>query len=130
MQHAMPTDFQQKFLHLCRVLVTGNVDLVYKEFKEWFDATRALLIHGVSLEDVLRQNHNEQIPVLTDVLPNQDEYVQNTFYRRFFDSVRRMSMRVMVSQNGRIGMVLEAAMKGDLICLCFGCSVPMLLRKT
>lgn len=38
-------------------------------------------------------------------------------------------MRVMVSQNGRIGMVPEAAMKGDLICLCVGCSVPMLLRK-
>lgn len=129
LQHAMPTDFHQDFLHLCQLLVTGNVHLVYEEFKEWFNATRALLFHGVRLEDVVRQNHNEQIPALTDVLPNQDEYIQNTFYGRFVDSVRRMSMRVMVSQNGRIGMVPEAAMKGDLICLCVGCSVPMLLRK-
>lgn len=41
-----------------------------------------------------------------------------------------MSLRLMVSRNGRIGMVLEKAMKEDLVCVLFGCSVPVLLRKS
>ncbi len=41
-----------------------------------------------------------------------------------------MSLRLMTSRNGRVGMVPEKAIKGDLVCILFGCSVPVLLRRT
>lgn len=41
-----------------------------------------------------------------------------------------MSLRLMVSRNGRIGMVAEKAIKGDLVCVLVGCSVPVLLRES
>jgi hypothetical protein len=43
--------------------------------------------------------------------------------------VVRMSLRLMVSRDGRIGMAPEKAMKGDLVCILYGCSIPVLLRS-
>ena len=130
LRYDVPTEFHQDFLHLCRLLVTGDTLVLNEEFHEWFMVTRDLRLHGMRFEDVVWQYHHDRdTPAPTQVLPHQDEYYQDTFYGRFVDVVRRMSMRLMASQNGRVGMVPKAAMKGDLICLLFGCSVPMLLRK-
>jgi hypothetical protein len=83
------------------------------------------------LEDIARDSlQNDDIVDLSRAAPNEDEYYHETFFGRFFDTVVRLSLRLMVSCDGRIGMVTEKAMKGDLICVLFGCSVPVLLRKS
>lgn len=40
-----------------------------------------------------------------------------------------LSLRLMVSDNGHIGMATKKAEKGDLICVLFGYSIPVLLRQ-
>lgn len=52
----------------------------------------------------------------------------DAFYNRFFDTVVRMSLRLIVTQAGLIGSGPDKVMKGDLVCVLFGCSVPVLLR--
>ena len=121
--------FFHDFIHLCLLLLSESCDLVQKEFQEWFISTRLLRIRGYSLEDLLRDVQNGGTDTDVYSAPNQDEYIQDSFYGRFFDTVKRMSMRLMTSRNGRIGTVTRNAMKGDLICILFGCSVPVLLRR-
>ena len=38
-------------------------------------------------------------------------------------------MRLMTTDNGRIGMASGKTIKGDLVCILYGCNVPVLLRK-
>lgn len=112
------------------------------ELQEWFDWTRSLRIRGHSFTSLLRDS-SHQASINSPYSPgggkeeeggcrppNQDEYYHDTFFGRFFDTVVRLSLRLMVSRNGYIGMVSEKAMKGDLICVLFGCSVPVLLRRS
>lgn len=135
---AMPVeDFFKDFMWLCAqsmrsVLTPAPETIAPKEFKDWFDATQSLLIHGLSLERILGDSQE-----IADIVaagpgskaPNQDEYIQETFFNRFFDTVVRLSLRLMVSDNGHIGLTTGKAEKGDLVCVLFGCSVPVLLRR-
>jgi hypothetical protein len=130
LRYAMPTvAFLQDFLHLCALLITESHPSTPKELRDWFHWTRSLQIHGHSFESILRDNLQADID-FPGSTPNQDEFIHDSFFGRFFDTVIRMSLRLMVSRNGRIGMVSEQAMKGDLVCVLFGCSVPVLLRKS
>lgn len=131
MRFAMPTDeFFHDFTWLCGQLMMESVSLVPKEFQEWYDCTKSLLIHGRSFENVLHDS-NEAVDIGSSSLaPNRDEYISDTFFGRFFDTVVRMSLRLMVTRNGRIGLVSEKARKGDLVAVLFGCSVPVLLRQS
>ncbi|KAF1850140.1 uncharacterized protein K460DRAFT_422571 [Cucurbitaria berberidis CBS 394.84] len=122
--------FYHDFIRLCLLLISGSEHPVHKEFEDWFQFTRLLRIHGNSFEEILRDVQNDGTDAFVDTAPNQDEYIQDSFYGRFFDIVERMSLRLMTSCNGRIGMVPQRAIKGDLICVLFGCSVPILLRRT
>jgi hypothetical protein len=77
------------------------------------------------LHDALQADDDSSGPA-----PNIDESQHKTFFGRFFDTVVRLSFRLMVSRFGRIGMVVEKARKGDLVCVLYGCSVPAVLRKS
>jgi hypothetical protein len=131
LQYAMPEErFYHDFVHLCLHLLFGSqfrVDGDTREFQRWFESSRDLQIHGRRFEDILRDlEHNS-----TNRSPlNLDEEKQKSFYNRFYDTVTRMSLRLMTSHNGRIGMVQQRAMKGDLVCVLLGCSVPVLLRRS
>ncbi|KAI1277427.1 heterokaryon incompatibility protein-domain-containing protein [Xylaria sp. FL0933] len=130
MQFAMPTEeFFQDFMWLCTQLLKGPNFVVAKEFQEWFAWTKSLRIQGRSFEDILC-DHKEADMNPPFQAPNQDEYVFDTFFGRFFDTVVRMSLRLMVTRKGHIGMAAPRAMKGDLVCVLFGCSVPVLLRPS
>ncbi|KAF1970884.1 HET-domain-containing protein [Bimuria novae-zelandiae CBS 107.79] len=126
MRRAMPTkQFYHDFMELCILgLMPVAKGWVEPRFNEWFRFTRDLRFQGRSLADHVHNCDDGGIyPTAV-----QDDYIQDSFYGRFFDCVERMSLRVMTSRNGRIGMVPEKAMKGDSICLLLGCSVPLVLR--
>lgn len=107
-----------------------SVSLVPKEFQEWYDCTKSLLIHGRSFENILYDS-NEAVDISSSSsAPNRDEYIFDTFFGRFFDTIVRMSLRLMVTRNGRIGLVSEKVSKGDLVGVLFGCNVPVLLRQS
>ncbi|CAN8098610.1 unnamed protein product [Discula destructiva] len=130
-------DFLRDFLWLCRRVSCPTTKhrepFVPGVFLDWFEQAKLLEIHGHSIEHILRSS-NETIDMtnwgLSDSeVPNQDEHVNDTFFGRFFDTVVRWSLRLMVTCNGHVGMVPEKAEKGDVVCVLFGCSVPVLLRR-
>ncbi|KAI8718593.1 HET domain-containing protein [Fusarium sp. LHS14.1] len=129
LRHTMPTaDFFRDFISLLVRIVTKPSSSAPRELQEWFQWTRSLCIHGRSFENILHDCLQTDIDS-SEAAPNEDEYWHDTFFGRFFDTVVRSSLRLMTSGNGRIGMVTEKALKGDLVCVLFGCSVPILLRK-
>jgi hypothetical protein len=121
--------FFQDFIHfLVRAMADQNSSSP-NELKEWLEWIKCLRIRDRSFESILRDCPTAGIDP-PDTAPNEDEYYHDTFFGRFFDTVVRWSLRLMVSRNGHIGMAVERAMKGDLICVLFGCSIPVLLRKS
>lgn len=137
LRYAMSTvTFVQDFTLLLARIITGesSPSSPPKELQQWFEWTRALQIHGRTFESILHDSlfwaNLVDPPDTAAAAPNEDEWLQDTFFGRFFDTVVRLSLRLMVSGMGHIGMATERAMKGDLICVLFGCSIPVLLRKS
>ncbi|KAI0914201.1 hypothetical protein F4823DRAFT_573607 [Ustulina deusta] len=126
--YAIRHAYRKVFSRLYVVMCTSHNRLVPKEFQEWFDGTKSLLIHGHSFESILRGSREADIGSSSSA-PNLDKYIMDTFFGRFFDTVVRMSLRLMVTCNEHIGLAPEKAMKGDLVCVLFDCSVPVLLRQ-
>ena len=130
LRYAMPiADFVQDFIGLIARIVTQSDFSVPKELQEWFRRTRFLQIHGRSFESILHDSLQDDNQ-FTGATPNEDEYLHDTFFGRFFDTFVRLSLRLMISRKGSIGMVTEKAMKEDLVCVLFGCNIPVLLRKS
>lgn len=130
LRYAMPVEeFYRDFYHLC-LLAARSSDSVSKEFCQWFDHVGSLRIQGRSLENLICDAQQSSTGPAIGYAPEQNEYIQDSFYGRFVDTVERMSLRLMISSGSRLGMAPRGAMKGDLVCILFGCSVPVLLRKT
>ncbi|KAL2168169.1 hypothetical protein VTG60DRAFT_337 [Thermothelomyces hinnuleus] len=144
LRYGMPAndEFFQDFLGLCAPLIDSTTTTtttigtqsqsIAKEIQEWFGVTKSLEIHGRSFETILRDGcrpENNPYDLTSLPPPNQDEYRADTFSGRFVDTVVRMALRLMFSRGGRIGMASDKARKGDLVCVLYGCSIPLLLRR-
>ncbi|KAH8680284.1 heterokaryon incompatibility protein-domain-containing protein [Ilyonectria robusta] len=130
MRFAMPTEaFSLDFVRLLVRIVNG-IDLPgCRTLRQWYEDNKLFEIQGRTLESML-QGCPLADTALTDPAPNEDEYYHDTIFGRFFDTVVRMSLRMMVTKDGRVGMAPERTVKGDLVCILFGCSVPVVLRPT
>ncbi|KAF5025684.1 hypothetical protein F66182_2290 [Fusarium sp. NRRL 66182] len=128
LRHTMPAEFCRDFVHLLAPLITGAACSVPEELKDWFSWVTSLQIQGHSFESILRESLQASVDT-PDYAPNQDEFYHSTFFGRFFDTVMRMSMRLMVTRCGHIGMATGKAIKGDFVCILLGCSVPVILRQ-
>ncbi|EEU40054.1 uncharacterized protein NECHADRAFT_99083 [Fusarium vanettenii 77-13-4] len=133
LRFAMPSEeFFQDFMCLCKQSISEATPLpVPKEFREWLDWTKPLRIRGHSFESILMDSKEAEFSSKSSSsAPNLDEFIMNTFFNRFFDTVVRMSLRLTVTHSGHIGLAPAAARKGDLVCVLYGCSVPVLLRQS
>ncbi|TKW60062.1 hypothetical protein CTA1_3131 [Colletotrichum tanaceti] len=138
LQYAAPEEaFFDDFIRLCELRLEDSLDLVADEFKEWFEWTRRLLIHKQTFKSITRNSvearrrddvgQDGDMPVRP--LPNQAEFVHDSVFGRLVDTVGRMSLRLMVGCDGHIGLAPKRARKGDLMCVLFGCSIPVVLRR-
>ncbi|KAI6776556.1 hypothetical protein HG530_000501 [Fusarium avenaceum] len=117
LRYSMPTaEFSRDFLQLVACLMTETHRDNAQELQEWFSWTINLQIQGHSFENIVHQMLRIGIDT-QDSTANQDEYYHDTFFGRFFDKVVRMSLRLMVTRAGHVGMVAEKAKKGDLVCM-------------
>ncbi|UZP35222.1 hypothetical protein NXS19_003038 [Fusarium pseudograminearum] len=114
MRCPMPTvEFLRDFLQLLAPLITEMDIKPSPEIKEWFSWTRSLLIQGRSFESMLREMIHAGIDVQGPA-PNRDEYYHYTFFGRFFDTVIRMSLRLVVTRHGYLGeCFLDGYMNGQ-----------------
>lgn len=132
LRFAVPLDeYFHVFAWLCGQLVNkgSKSTLVPEEFRQWFDRARQLRIQGYSFESILKGSNEVTNIGSSSPDPHLEELIPNTFLNRFFDTIVRMLLRLTVTRNGRIGLIPEKARKGDLVCVLFGCSVPVVLRQ-
>jgi hypothetical protein len=60
----------------------------------------------------------------------EQEQEQDSYLTRFHDIVRKKSRKLLVTSRGYIGMAPCRARLGDVVAILFGCSIPLVLRRT
>jgi hypothetical protein len=131
LRFAMPTkEFTQDFRWMCSQLMTEMTPIVPREFQEWYESFKLLVFQGYSFQDMLRDS-SECVDIRSLSTPaSVDEYIFDSLFSRFYDTVVRMSLRLMTTGNGRLGTAPEKARKGDFVVVLMGCNVPILLRRS
>jgi hypothetical protein len=93
-------------------------------FATWFQHNRSLLIRGHTLDQLCK----------TATIPSTEKEVsggEKSFVSRTHDTIapHRMARRLMTARQGFVGMAPARAKDGDAICVLYGCSVPVILRR-
>ncbi|KAJ4381016.1 hypothetical protein N0V86_003363 [Didymella sp. IMI 355093] len=128
-----PVHYITDFLFLCHACVDG--DPVDWTFSTWFEYNRHLRFGDHTLEDLINQVPSEvKSPPPTLHRPPSHPMHQmkdklDTFLSRFHDTVRKKARRLMVTENGIVGVSPCRARPGDVVAVLYGCSIPLVLRK-
>lgn len=122
-----PGVFREDFETFCKVCLehAGEARIpVY--FREWFERNRTLLLKGRALEE-----HCRDATLHTPTAKWEDfcEGPLKYFHGRLEDTVVTMARRLAVTKKGHLGMAASRATRGDLICVLYGCNIPVLLRE-
>jgi hypothetical protein len=124
--HYIPThEYSQQFRTLLDMARASNPALKFA-FRAWFAANRSFHVRGFDLE-TLAAKWLESGSAIRQDLPSTDE--RGSFYSRFHDTLVKMSRRFVVTHEGILGMAPRQARQSDLICILYGLSVPVVLRK-
>lgn len=123
--HTIPTDeYSQQFRSLLQMALASDPGLPFL-FQAWFKSNQSFCICGWNFE-ALTSKWLENGGVIQQHLHTG---ARGSFHSRFDDVVVKMSRRLVVTHEGLIGMAPSRAKKGDIICILYGCSVPVVLRK-
>jgi len=154
LRHPAPVaDFSRQFMILCQVAMQ-KPEAMYPPMAEWLEDNKHLLIHGTTLEEAImrcgRGSVEEQpfyVKALSKLRRTAEQGVFNWaeiskalegvpgasdwqgFLSRSRDTTVNMGMRLMVTDSGLLGMAPREARKGDVVCVLFGCSIPLVLRE-
>ena len=128
----IPEDFIGDFQKFCFRAIQSKHSETPEGFGDWFDRNRFFKICGHSLESIIQYTALDEKRILDNDNRKSilDIQVLNTFSARFYDAVVRLSRRLMVGKKGFLGMAPEDSRAGDIVCILFGCSVPVVLRQT
>ncbi|CAO2658203.1 Nn.00g059260.m01.CDS01 [Neocucurbitaria sp. VM-36] len=142
-----------QFLFMCYACIRnkGGVDPVFRTwfdpdpvFKAWYEQNRMLKFGDISLESAVSTIiESEDKSSFSDLphefiqtrLPNpldsdfDEDVAHESFLKRFHDTVRKMSRRLMTTDKGYIGMAPCRARQGDVVAILFGCRIPLVLRR-
>ena len=132
MNHAAP---EIRFTNELRALVdaaTSRSVQPYAHFTAWYHANKSFRINGIELAALFKQNFTTRI-LSAHELPEPSYRVdiseRQLFASRFHDTTVKMARRFVVTENGLLAMAPRRSKKGDVICILYGCSVPVVLRK-
>lgn len=89
-------------------------------FRSWYEANRELSIRGWKLQDLAKKFLEEEC-LMRSLQGDQ-------FNGRLHDTLVKMRRRFIITDEGHLGMAPLEAMKGDVVCVLYGCSVPVILR--
>jgi hypothetical protein len=119
--------YEIEFGNFCSRALEDSTSVSWK-FADWYTINRAFKIRGFSLES-LTKIVCESIRYDWSWLDFFDTSNWESFLSRFCDTTIKMTRRLMATEKGLIGMAPLRAAKGDLVCVLYGCSVPVILRK-
>lgn len=126
-----PDFFQQDLESLCKACLDGNFDGYRKSnvptsLAVWFQSNKKLLVQGRTLEEIFCEGS------LHTPLPRWKDFNSGSlqhFRERMYDTVGTLARRLTVTTKGYLGMAASRAEQGDLVCVLFGCSIPVILRE-
>ncbi|KAK4450946.1 heterokaryon incompatibility protein, partial [Podospora aff. communis PSN243] len=108
----------------------------------WYHANKSLLIHGHTLEELctpLSESNPDSAVTetlqrgmrISELAQGGVDHSEGGFLSRLQDTymLKRMGRRLCTTRGGHVGMAPVRARKGDMVCVLFGCSVPVLLRR-
>lgn len=126
LRHPSPIETYLKDFQLFCSTAMSRLSKVHPMFTNWFLRNKLLKVQGSDIES-LSKRAAESIPISrTSLFDLSDE---ESFLARFRDTTKKMNRRLLISEKGMLGMAPIKAKKGDIICVLFGCSVPLLLRQ-
>jgi len=101
---------------------------IHPLFLDWFQRNKLLSMRGHTLE-TLSKNSGASPSSGTNLMatPDLKDRVEG-FLGRFRDTTLRIARRLMVTNDGHIGIAPCRARKGDIVCVLLGCSIPLVLR--
>ncbi|KAH8730513.1 heterokaryon incompatibility protein-domain-containing protein [Phaeosphaeriaceae sp. PMI808] len=131
-----PQHYITDFVSLCHACIAE--DPVDWSFSTWFEHNRSLILGHQTLEEVVLD-----VPIdLTSAPPlirpqsyplnrrnDTDSDSMDAFLSRFHDTVRKKARRLMVTNEGLVGVSPCRARPGDVTAILFGCSIPLILRR-
>lgn len=119
--------------------LTTTIDFVdegmLENFRSWLARNQSLLVRGKTLQEIFDEfvmrphSGSDQgdgggpYGPLSKITTSEDSLLS-----RFRDTATTMARRFITTNKGYIGMSPSQARKDDLVCVLFGCSVPVVLR--
>ncbi|KAF2131141.1 hypothetical protein P153DRAFT_313523, partial [Dothidotthia symphoricarpi CBS 119687] len=132
-----PRHYVSDFLFFCDACINGEP--IDWSFSTWFEYNRKLRFGHQTLEDLVASTHTAVLSSPPQLhrppshpmhqLSNSDVEKVDTFLSRFHDTVRKKPRRLMVTNEGIVGMAPCRSREGDAVCILFGCSIPLVLRQ-
>ena len=99
---------------------------VHSLFRDWYSSNSPLKIRGLELDLHCKKAARLTKSDHADLFDRSD---WESFLSRFRDTTMTMARRLMITNRGFVGMAPFRAIKNDVVCVLFGCSIPVLLRK-
>ncbi|KAH7090325.1 heterokaryon incompatibility protein-domain-containing protein [Paraphoma chrysanthemicola] len=132
-----PQHYVNDFLYLSHACVADEP--VDWSFSTWFDLNKQLKFGAKTLEELIRDAPIE-FPASPPPLErppsypatrknNIDSDPPHTYLSRFHDTARKKARRLMVTDEGFVGVAPCRARVGDVVAILYGCSIPLVLRK-
>lgn len=119
--------FRAEFAYLITSKNINANSSAYQQFYSWIEDNQALLCRGFRLEELFESARLITVPPEFS-LPEQSE---DSLPSRLNDTTNpnKMRKRLIVTEQGFVGMAPWQARQGDIICVLYGCHVPVLLRR-
>jgi hypothetical protein len=143
--HTAPRHYLSDLLFLYRRAMNG--EQVDPLFQAWYAQNKGLYIGSQTLSQIMTGVASDT--VMTKSLPppalhpsstthphislsssSTPPAASDTFLERFNDVTRKKSRRLMVTEQGCIGVAPCRARQADVVAVLFGCSIPLVLRRT
>jgi Heterokaryon incompatibility protein (HET) len=115
-----------EFSNFCSKALADTTAVNWR-FADWYTMNKSFQIQGFTLE-TLTKEFCEKVGNWSWV-DFFDTSNWESYLARFSDTTIKMARRLMTTDNGLIGMAPLRAANGDLVCVLYGCSVPVVLRK-
>lgn len=129
--HQAPESFASDFYLFCKAAVQ-QPESVEPMFIDWYQRNKTLQIRGISLEKLCEDRwpfSKWQYVTRRTTLDFKDVSDWESFLSRFRNTTAQMARRLIVTTEGLIGMAPCGTVKGDVLSVLLGCSVPVVLRK-
>lgn len=93
-------------------------------FRSWLRSNQSLLLRGMGLRDILQEAFVASRPT-SDLVNTSEDSLSRSWDTTTASTIAR---RLLTTRKGLVGMGPRHARKDDVVCVTFGCSVPVVLR--